>query len=306
MKKMLVIALSLSIASGCFFFWANPITGQGSTKPALDLTKIERKILKEPVYNTSPKYCLVTFGKDAKLKVWVVIDGDMVYVDLNGNSDLTEKREWFKLKDRKSNLPLTCVVGDVYDPHTKLTHKDFTIGVWGDDFRLDIDAAFENSKVPRLHGTAWWPTFGDKPADAPIVNFGGQLTMELGFATQNDRPALLRAEIGTPGLGKKAFANYTKSVMDHLGYMDSVLNHRGTKLLMPHAELVYSDSQKNRICEKTAFYLDLMNGYYYPIEPGQPADKRQVQITLSFPGWEDGKVAPRSFTVPIVTLKNEK
>src|SRR4029077_8172793 len=57
---------------------------------ATDLTKLERKIAKEPAYETkTPKYCLLVFGLDAKTRVWLVQDGDTLYVDRNGNGDLT-------------------------------------------------------------------------------------------------------------------------------------------------------------------------------------------------------------------------
>jgi hypothetical protein len=62
--------------------------------PAADLTKIERRIAKEPVYQTkSPRYCLVVFGEDAATRVWLVLDGDTLYVDRNANGDLTEPDE---------------------------------------------------------------------------------------------------------------------------------------------------------------------------------------------------------------------
>jgi hypothetical protein len=60
---------------------------------AVDLTKIDRAIAKEPAYQDKPKYCLVVFGQKAKFPVWLVRDGDSLYVDRNGNGDLTDKEE---------------------------------------------------------------------------------------------------------------------------------------------------------------------------------------------------------------------
>ncbi len=58
---------------------------------ALDLTKIDRTIGKEPVYESEePQYCLLVFGPEAKVRIWVVLDGDVLYVDRNGNGDLTD------------------------------------------------------------------------------------------------------------------------------------------------------------------------------------------------------------------------
>ena len=57
---------------------------------APDLTKIDRSIRKEPAYRTkSPKYCLLVFGLEAKTRVWLVLDEDTLYVDRDGDGDLT-------------------------------------------------------------------------------------------------------------------------------------------------------------------------------------------------------------------------
>src|SRR5262252_4031078 len=74
---------------------------------ATDLSKIDRTIGKEPTYESKPKYCLLVFGPEAKTRVWLVLDGDVLYVDRNGNGDLTEPNEKVAWRDR------TCVAGDI-------------------------------------------------------------------------------------------------------------------------------------------------------------------------------------------------
>src|SRR5687767_5410138 len=62
--------------------------------PAVDLTTIDRTIRKEPTYqSTKPLYCLLVFGPEAKTRVWMVLDDDVLYLDRNGNGDLTEPGE---------------------------------------------------------------------------------------------------------------------------------------------------------------------------------------------------------------------
>src|SRR5690242_12439645 len=62
--------------------------------PAADLPHIDRTIRKEPKYEHKVKYALLVFGAEAKFKVWLAWDGDVLYVDKNGDGDLTgaEKR----------------------------------------------------------------------------------------------------------------------------------------------------------------------------------------------------------------------
>lgn len=48
---------------------------------------------REPAYRGKPGYLLLVFGPDARDRVWVVNDGDTLYVDRNGDGDLTAADE---------------------------------------------------------------------------------------------------------------------------------------------------------------------------------------------------------------------
>jgi len=63
---------------------------------AQEVARIDRTVAREPHYATKcPSYCLLLFGPGAKARVWLVLDGDRLYVDRNGNGDLTEPGECF-------------------------------------------------------------------------------------------------------------------------------------------------------------------------------------------------------------------
>ena len=49
----------------------------------------DRSIVKEPAYQSTPKYCLITIGNNAN-QVWMVEDGQRLFVDKNANGDLTD------------------------------------------------------------------------------------------------------------------------------------------------------------------------------------------------------------------------
>src|SRR5438477_11871119 len=71
---------------------------------AVDLRTIDRTILKEPAYRTGqPKYCLAVFGPKAETRVWMVLDGDTLFIDRNGNLDLTEAGESVKGQPRTAH-----------------------------------------------------------------------------------------------------------------------------------------------------------------------------------------------------------
>jgi hypothetical protein len=46
--------------------------------------------VKEPRYRNEPRYALLVFGPKRATRVWMVLDGTTLYVDRNGNGDLTE------------------------------------------------------------------------------------------------------------------------------------------------------------------------------------------------------------------------
>jgi hypothetical protein len=59
---------------------------------AVDYSQFDRKIAREPAYRSkNPRYGLLLFGPKAALRVWLVLDGEELYLDRNGDGDLTGK-----------------------------------------------------------------------------------------------------------------------------------------------------------------------------------------------------------------------
>src|SRR5262245_31347451 len=108
----------------------------GEAPPAVDLTKIDRTILREPVYAGKPKYCLFVFGPEASTRVWVVLDGANVYVDRNGDGDLTGPGEKIM-----RGPGIGFLIGDIREPDGKL-HRSWSIHLFpGDAFRSSVITA---------------------------------------------------------------------------------------------------------------------------------------------------------------------
>src|SRR5262245_10769956 len=97
-----------------------------------DLSKIERKISKEPRYKTkSPNYALLVFGPEAKLRVWIVTDGETVYLDRNGDGNLTDPKERFANLSECRNIELA-------DPDGKTHYVITSIGEFEDAGRRHL------------------------------------------------------------------------------------------------------------------------------------------------------------------------
>jgi len=174
-----------------------------------DLSKIERVLQKEPAYQTgSPKYCLAVFGADMKTRVWLVRDGGVLFVDRNGNGDLTEKGEKIPAKKTGGKGVFNFDVGDV--GNAPRVHKAMNLQVLKEGSGLSVQVAMPNFKGNGVGGRVSqlteWLKFADKPGDAPVVHFGGPLQIMLNgeHKLTAGRVNDVYLCVGTPGLGAKA------------------------------------------------------------------------------------------------------
>jgi hypothetical protein len=197
--------------------WALPLLAIGSAPVAAsDLSKIDRTIAKEPAYRSKPKYCLLVFGLEAKTRVWLVLDGDTLYVDRNGNGDLTEDGE--RMEARKADwgdpgarriFQHFFEVSDIAGSDGKTKFGTLRILFWGParhavhENKCLIDIGEQRAAYVRFAGRN----------DAPILHFAGSLTFRLVqpqhfVLGQEPRPLnakgsanWLQVQAGTPGLG---------------------------------------------------------------------------------------------------------
>jgi hypothetical protein len=172
---------------------------------ALDLTKVPRAIARQPAYAGRPQYCLLVFGAAAQTHVWLVLDGNVLYVDRNGNGDLSEPGERVTISPGEQVFE----VGDIVERDGKTLHTGLEVKV-RPTIRLSI--ALRGKRLQYTDGNL---KFAGRPQDAPIVHFNGPLTMRLGHSRlelprgEQVIPKLM-ADIGTPGLGPETFAPISK------------------------------------------------------------------------------------------------
>ena len=208
---------------------------------AADLTKIDRTISMEPVYQSHPEYCLLVLGSEAKEHVWLVIDRDILYVDRNGSGDLTaegNRVEAIRLPDsrlfRAGNIKrgskeyldlsvtqtqLADVVAELQPEHfNKLRLKGTEAFTYLVGLRVEnpLSTGLGSVAADRITQSASSDShgllqFGDSPAHAPVVHFDGPWTMDL-----QNRPILLAGNVtdlgsgvGTKGLGPGTFGFIT-------------------------------------------------------------------------------------------------
>jgi hypothetical protein len=170
---------------------------------AVDYAKIERRLTKEPAYKSgSPKYALLLFGREAKLRAWLALDGEAAYLDRNGDGDLTGERERFaKLSD--------CKDIEIADPDGKTRYVITSIGAYHPkegqpQASLSVNVDIKGPVEYRQYGDT---ELRDTPTKAAVAHFHGPLTVgprtiawkvppRLALKTGDD-PTDLTALIGT-------------------------------------------------------------------------------------------------------------
>lgn len=155
----------------------------GATALAADLTRIERKPGREPNYDSQPRYCLLLFGAEDRTPVWIVEDGETLYVDRNANGDLTDDGPPINPSERRQLRPDKWDYDYVLDritPPNGLPHTKFRVARWNYDDEADrYSISVElNGKIPMYAG--WFGSFwGDTPGKASIIHFGAAVTPRL-------------------------------------------------------------------------------------------------------------------------------
>jgi hypothetical protein len=184
----------------------------GLPTQAADLSKIDRTIAKEPKYQGKPEYCLLVIGPEAKQCVWLVVDGTTLYVDRNGNGDLTDPDERVLPGDRGLLTQIPTANG-------KATYN-LRVCKHDGAFEMYVRASRQDFHLVGFDGPGRL-RFAEKPRDAPIIHCFGPLTLKQ-FEPQpgcvsphlkalplvRGQQVNLAFSLGTPGLGSGTFAKF--------------------------------------------------------------------------------------------------
>lgn len=179
--------------------------------PLPDLTKVDRRLI-EPAGLLKPRYCLLVFGPQAKSHVWIIEDGETIYVDRNGNGDLREAGEAVTPSERPDKNQLggpyewTYLLGDLTpsgqsEKHTGLKLVRYQGGI------NSVLSVWVGGIILQYAG--WGPLFTESRETAPIVHFGGPVLakpLRSSALRVNEARQEIHFCLGTPGLGKHSFA----------------------------------------------------------------------------------------------------
>src|SRR5262249_3554170 len=147
-----------------------------------------------------------------KTRIWLVLDGDVLYVDRNCNGNLTEDGE--RIMPRKDQHFFEA---DIADSDGKTKIGTLQVHFWGPAHQ----ALHENKCLIRIGGEPVFPKrefdgpsfFADRPDNAPVIHFAGPPVLRLlkpphFVRGQEPRPLNIKDSVnwlqvclGTPGLG---------------------------------------------------------------------------------------------------------
>jgi len=255
--------------------------------PAHDLLPDGRTvpIRKLPALSSpTPRYCLIVFGRDARTRMWVVVDDRRLFIDRNGNGDLTEPGEMIENGHRSFN------VGRVVESDGKTTHEGFQIrGGYPDaNVTVKVHGKWEQRAFRDARGKL---KFGDSPAAAPVVHLNGPVTMAP-FWTQRPLRSSHHEElsivVGTPGKGPGSFATYLCECFLHGG-------------AAPEADIEFPNREPGRPPIWVRVRLN-EDGGVYPlglVQAPPQAGKGMARVTLTFHSWRGMEVRPAVIQVPV-------
>jgi hypothetical protein len=221
------VGLLLAIVSGVAVAGGVPLCqppSRAAEPPRVAGAKVQRPVAwdltpprKEPRYEKEPRYALLVFGLKREQRVWMVLDGATLYVDRNGNGDLTEPGKRIEPNNPKDGSNRFGGSGS----HTHFDIFEFSVQVLAtgtSKFRLEhwiraenftpatdfdkkwhaawLKLRWENTTLWRLEGRGQGQTpvlFMPKPADAQVCTLDGPLTFVVKMPEQQ---VLQRGEAG--------------------------------------------------------------------------------------------------------------
>lgn len=175
----------------CALLFANQ--GRASTN---GVSHLDRTIVKEPIYQSPPKYSVIKLGQSGDMKVWMVEDGKRLFVDKNANGDMTDDGPPLKpgsVRELSANRWDFEYLLDAITPTNETRHTSFVLRRWNyngkeDNYGLSLSV---DGRLPVYAG--WFGTFWSTNREtAPIIHFGGSFT-----------PKLLRSKEFTLGPGRR-------------------------------------------------------------------------------------------------------
>jgi hypothetical protein len=147
------------------------------------VSHVDRPLIKEPTYQSVPKYSLITLGNSGEVKVWMVEDGKRLFVDKNANGDMTDDGppiEPSNVRHLDANRWDFEYLLAAITPANRTRSTNFVLRRWNyadqkDSYGLSLSVG---GQMPMYAG--WFGTFWSTNRETvPVIHFGGPFTPKL-------------------------------------------------------------------------------------------------------------------------------
>lgn len=254
--------------------------------PAPNLSAIPRKLVREPAYRTpKQRYCLLALGLEAKSRVWLVLDGPDLYVDRNRNGVLTDPGE------RLAGVEGRFKIGELVEADGKWRYTNVVAAVdqrhGTEEDGITVKPFEVIAKVRGRFEMGAEPVLASSAAAAPIVHFGGPLSMRVFDPRQVSRGqrVAFRCLIRTPGLGEGSEAG-----LYHYGLPDYVYPVATVEFPAAGAPTPTRFELKTRCCQRL---------FLGSVTVPAAAVAGNAKVTLSFSDWKEGAVRTATDTIEV-------
>jgi hypothetical protein len=296
-----------------------------TTAQAIELKDVDRKINKEPKYKSQPYYVLLAFGQDAAKKVWLVLDDDTLYVDRNCNGDLTEASEKITVDVEATKQANQYRKGEINRIIFKID------GVEGTDLQLDFwkrrkdfvpkdepkmlsDWRIEREKHGWENATLWRKRKDGIDAQLPVVlcqNVSDAQVCYLNgprtFILRNGDEQVLK--LGEKNVFSVCIGTQSLAVKNcQLKFMSPLTTTEVPAEFQPIANFEFPNKNKDKPAIKVEQKLDQRccgDCFYCFMQLPDDADLGKAHVSVTFPDWKEGLVAPGLFEVPIVLAEKK-
>lgn len=270
----------------------------------------DAKRLIEPDYDDNARYCLLIIGETEMRRVWLVLDGnDTLYVDRNGNRNLTEPDEKLSVahKIETPEAPKTIAFHYFRIPEVGGVEMTLTVAVPNSNYEPTSEAEKKDARESKVHG--WKPgrltralngngpmftsdlVFCKIPANAQVAWIGGPLEIISGAEAVGRKPkatpkrAAVSVLIGARGLPTTGASSPSLYSLHVSAVPEDIY---------PVATFHTEEGPISLSLDQTA------NHTFSGLMEFPKNEKRaSIGVELSFPEWKKVNIEPLKLTIPI-------